>query len=75
MCGMAGALEGKVVVVIGGTTGLGLCGAKACISAGARVVVVGRDVDHVECSQWTLSMGGDMIAQVDSPAGRILEIH
>lgn len=52
---MAGeALAGKVVVIIGGTTGLGLCAAKACIGAGASVVVVGRDPDHVRKAQETL---------------------
>jgi NAD(P)-dependent dehydrogenase (short-subunit alcohol dehydrogenase family) len=37
----AAALEGKVVVVVGGTTGLGLSGVRACLEAGARVVLVG----------------------------------
>ncbi len=37
----SGALAGKVVVVIGGTTGLGLSGVRACLAAGARVAVVG----------------------------------
>lgn len=40
---MNGSLAGKALVIIGGTTGLGLSAAKACISAGARVVVVGHD--------------------------------
>jgi NAD(P)-dependent dehydrogenase (short-subunit alcohol dehydrogenase family) len=34
-------LEGKVVVVIGGTTGIGLSGVRACLRAGARVVALG----------------------------------
>jgi len=34
-------LEGKVVVIVGGTRGLGLAGLRACVSAGARVVAVG----------------------------------
>ena len=37
----AAALEGKVVVVVGGTSGLGLSGVRACLEAGARVVAVG----------------------------------
>jgi NAD(P)-dependent dehydrogenase (short-subunit alcohol dehydrogenase family) len=37
------ALFDKVVVIIGGTTGLGLSAVKACVAEGARVVVVGRD--------------------------------
>jgi NAD(P)-dependent dehydrogenase (short-subunit alcohol dehydrogenase family) len=35
------ALLGKVVVVVGGTTGLGLSGVHACLAAGAAVVAVG----------------------------------
>lgn len=34
-------LEGKVVVIVGGTSGLGLSGVRACLGAGARVVAVG----------------------------------
>lgn len=36
-------LRGKVIVIIGGTGGLGLSAARACVKRGARVVVVGRD--------------------------------
>lgn len=36
-------LQGKVIIVMGGTTGLGRSGAAACVAAGARVLVVGRD--------------------------------
>jgi NAD(P)-dependent dehydrogenase (short-subunit alcohol dehydrogenase family) len=39
----ARALEGKCLVVIGGTTGLGISAARSFVAAGARVVVVGRD--------------------------------
>jgi len=64
-------LEGKVVVIVGGTTGLGLSGAKACLAAGASVVVVGRDPDHVRRAQETLganAMGleGDAIVPATS---------
>jgi NAD(P)-dependent dehydrogenase (short-subunit alcohol dehydrogenase family) len=38
---MAGPLDGKVVVVVGGTTGIGLSGVRASLGAGARVVVLG----------------------------------
>ena len=41
------ALGGKVVVIIGGTSGLGLSAAKACVAAGAKVVAVGRDDEMV----------------------------
>ena len=38
----AAALHGRVVVIVGGTTGLGFSAARACVEAGGRVVVVGR---------------------------------
>lgn len=40
-------LSGKVLVVIGGTSGLGLSAAKAFVREGARVVVVGRTAEKV----------------------------
>src|SRR5271166_2562421 len=43
-------LRDKVVVIIGGTTGLGLSGAAACVRAGAKVVVVGRDAEHAQAA-------------------------
>jgi NAD(P)-dependent dehydrogenase (short-subunit alcohol dehydrogenase family) len=36
-------MENRTIVIIGGTTGLGLSGAKALVAAGARVVIVGRN--------------------------------
>jgi NAD(P)-dependent dehydrogenase (short-subunit alcohol dehydrogenase family) len=41
-----GALQHRVIVIVGGTTGLGLSGAQACARAGAKVVVVGRDREN-----------------------------
>lgn len=38
-----GILDGKVVVIVGGTSGLGLSAVRACTGAGARVVATGRD--------------------------------
>jgi NAD(P)-dependent dehydrogenase (short-subunit alcohol dehydrogenase family) len=38
-----GALAGKVLVIIGGTTGLGLSAARAFLRVGARIVVVGLE--------------------------------
>lgn len=40
-------LAHKVLVVIGGTSGLGLSAARALVAEGARVVVVGRDAAKV----------------------------
>lgn len=41
---MPSALDRKTTVIIGGTSGLGLSAARACIRAGSSVVIVGRDV-------------------------------
>ena len=38
-------LKDRVIVIVGGTTGLGLSAAKACVASGGRVVVVGRSED------------------------------
>ncbi|HEV8291084.1 MAG TPA: SDR family NAD(P)-dependent oxidoreductase, partial [Tepidisphaeraceae bacterium] len=43
-------LEDKVIVIIGGTTGLGLSAAQACVKAGGKVVVVGRDRDNAKAA-------------------------
>ena len=42
------ALEGKVLVVIGGTTGIGLSASRAFVSAGSKVVALGLDPTGVE---------------------------
>lgn len=42
-----GALEGKRLVVIGGTGGIGLSAVRAFVREGARVVAVGRDAEGV----------------------------
>lgn len=40
-------LAGKNIVVIGGTTGIGLSAAKAFVSEGAKIVVIGRNKENV----------------------------
>ena len=44
---MPGALQERVIVIMGGTTGLGLSAAQAFVAAGARVVVVSRSARNV----------------------------
>lgn len=52
---MTSLLDDKVIVIIGGTTGLGLSAARAILDAGARgVVVVGRNQDSVLEAQASL---------------------
>jgi len=55
-------LQDKVIVIVGGTTGLGLSAATACAAAGARLVVVGRDADNVAAAAQTLGPAGRAIA-------------
>lgn len=47
---MVFSLSDKVVVIIGGTAGLGFAGAKAIIRHGGRVVVVGRSTDSLSAA-------------------------
>jgi NAD(P)-dependent dehydrogenase (short-subunit alcohol dehydrogenase family) len=55
-------LEGKVIVVVGGTTGLGQSAARAIITAGGRVVIVGRNQESARLA--TESLGDDAAALV-----------
>jgi NAD(P)-dependent dehydrogenase (short-subunit alcohol dehydrogenase family) len=54
-------LQDRSVVIIGGTTGLGLSAAKACVRAGARVVVCGRNRESAANAEQALG-----------PAARVL---
>ena len=61
-----GLLEGKNIVIVGGTTGIGLSAARAFITNGASVVVVGRKKESVAAAQIELgkhafAMQGDAI--------------
>jgi NAD(P)-dependent dehydrogenase (short-subunit alcohol dehydrogenase family) len=44
-------LKGKNIVIIGGTTGIGLSAAKCFVSNGAKVVVVGRNLENVAAAK------------------------
>jgi NAD(P)-dependent dehydrogenase (short-subunit alcohol dehydrogenase family) len=43
-------LDGKVIVVVGGTTGLGLSASRAIVAAGGRVIAVGRNPESVRAA-------------------------
>jgi NAD(P)-dependent dehydrogenase (short-subunit alcohol dehydrogenase family) len=51
---MSRQLQDRVIVIIGGTTGIGRSGARACVAAGASVVVVGRNRDNCERAEQEL---------------------
>ena len=65
-------LNGKTIVVIGGTTGLGLSAARAFVENGARVVVVGRNRANVSAAQTelgkaALALAADAIDPITAP--------
>ena len=55
-------LADKVIVIIGGTTGLGLSAARACAAAGGHVVVVGRDPENARAAAAALGSRGEGLA-------------
>jgi NAD(P)-dependent dehydrogenase (short-subunit alcohol dehydrogenase family) len=66
---MAGVtLHDKVIVIIGGTTGLGLSAARACVEAGAKVVVVGRNAEHAAEAEAALGpQGRKLVGDASEP--------
>ena len=66
-------LADKVIVIIGGTTGLGWSAAQACVRAGARVVVTGRNPASVAAAAAALgragaALAGDAVDPAHAPA-------
>jgi NAD(P)-dependent dehydrogenase (short-subunit alcohol dehydrogenase family) len=62
-------LENKKIVVIGGTTGIGLSAAKAFISEGAQVVVSGRKEESVLEAKLTLGENAESVRSDATQAG------
>ena len=60
--GVTPPLDGKSIVIIGGTTGLGLSAACAFVEAGARVVAVGRSTDNCTAAQAQLGDAARVLA-------------
>ena len=54
-------LHAKSIVIIGGSTGLGLSAAHAFVDNGASVVIVGRDADHA--TKAAQELGGETKAR------------
>ena len=51
---MSGRLRDKSIVIIGGTSGLGLSAARACVAEGANLIVVGRSQTNVDAAVQSL---------------------
>lgn len=65
-------LTGKRIVIIGGTTGLGLSAAKAFVGEGAQVVVVGRNAESGTLAEAQLqgrgiALSGDATDPITAP--------
>ncbi|MCW3120387.1 MAG: bacC3 [Chitinophagaceae bacterium] len=55
-------LEDKKIVVIGGTTGLGLSAAQTFVNHGAKVIVVGRNTDSAAIAKKLLGKNAEVLA-------------
>jgi NAD(P)-dependent dehydrogenase (short-subunit alcohol dehydrogenase family) len=54
--------EGKKMVIIGGTSGMGLATAKMLLDGGARVLVTGRPKAGLESAQKELGNGAIVVS-------------
>jgi NAD(P)-dependent dehydrogenase (short-subunit alcohol dehydrogenase family) len=52
---MAGALTGQIVIVFGGSSGIGLAAGKAAQAEGASVMIIGRDVEKLRAASATIA--------------------
>ncbi len=81
---LAGAVRGKVVVITGGSSGIGLAAAERCADAGAKVVIAARDAEKLEAARAKLAERGTVHAyacdlsdpgECDAFAKRLLAEH
>lgn len=59
---MPSTLDRKTIVIIGGTSGLGLSAARACVRSGASVVLVGRDGHKAAAAAMSLGVNAASLA-------------
>jgi len=81
---LAGAVRGKVVLITGGSSGIGLAAAERCADAGATVLIVARDPAKLEAARAMLAERGAVHvyecdiadpAACDGFAKRVLAAH
>ncbi|HEY7752785.1 MAG TPA: SDR family oxidoreductase [Steroidobacteraceae bacterium] len=82
---LAGAVRGKVVLITGGSSGIGLAAAERCADAGAITVIVARDPEKLEAAREQLAAHGGRVvayqcdiadyAACDALVAKILEEH
>ena len=58
---LAGAVRGKVVLITGGSSGIGLAAAERCAGAGAKVVIVARDPEKLEAARARIAERGGTV--------------
>lgn len=73
-------LQDRVIVIMGGTAGLGRSAARACLAAGAAVVVVGRDAEQARAAEAELgtrcrAMAADATDPDTAPAAIALALE
>lgn len=71
-------LQGKRVLVTGGSSGIGLAITRAMLAKGARVVITGRDADRLKQAEHSLQAKGASVkgvqADITTAAGRALSL-
>jgi len=82
---LSGRVKGKVVVVTGGSSGIGQATALKLAEAGAKVIVVARDPEKLEATQKEIAAKGGIchtyscdltdMASIDTLAKRVLADH
>ncbi|MBL8606938.1 MAG: SDR family oxidoreductase [Myxococcales bacterium] len=77
-----GRFDGKIVVITGGTTGIGLATARAFLGEGAQVVVTGRSRDTVDAAQKELGPSATVLVSdtsrledIDALAAHVARAH
>ncbi len=58
---LAGAIRGKIVLITGGSSGIGLAAAERCVDAGAKVLIVARDPEKLETARAQLAARGGAV--------------